>query len=103
MYEIWRTSANHKKLGGRNSRSLCLENKRETVVMDNINFHKKIEELISSVGCSIMFLRTYSPDLNPIEWFKIKHAIRKTASSFDNFADAILKVLVDVSDCLNLR
>ncbi|KDO03117.1 hypothetical protein REISMN_03400 [Rickettsia tamurae subsp. buchneri] len=47
--------------------------------MDNINFHKnsKVKELIESVGASILFLPTYSPDLNPIEhyWFKIKHQI----------------------------
>lgn len=62
----------------------------QTVVMDNISFHKnpKVRELIESVGCSILFLPTYSPDLNPIEhyWFKVKHQIRKVAShSWDLF------------------
>ena len=46
----------------------------QTVIMDNINFHKDniIRELIESVGYRILFLPTYSPDLNPIEhyWFK---------------------------------
>ncbi|SPR13767.1 IS630 family transposase [Orientia tsutsugamushi] len=39
--------------------------------MDNINFHKNniITVLIESVGCSILFLPTYSPDLNPIEHY----------------------------------
>ncbi|EER21259.1 MULTISPECIES: IS630 family transposase [spotted fever group] len=54
----------------------------QVVVMDNINFHKnsKVKELIESVGASILFLPTYSPDLNPIEhyWFKIKHQILTT-------------------------
>lgn len=58
----------------------------QVVVMDNINFHKnsKVKELIESVGCSILFLPTYSPDLNPIEhyWFKLKNQIRKTAKNF---------------------
>jgi putative transposase len=65
----------------------------QIVVMDNINFHKnqKVEELIKSVGCTVMFLPTYSPDLNPIEhyWFKIKNYIRKIAHSFNNFFDAV--------------
>jgi len=65
----------------------------QTVVLDNINFHKspKVEILIRSVGCNILFLPTYSPDLNPIEhyWFKIKNEIRKTASDFDKFFDAV--------------
>ena len=41
------------------------------VVMDNAAFHKskKTKELIESVGCKIIFLPPYSPDLNPIEKF----------------------------------
>jgi transposase len=41
------------------------------VVMDNAAFHKSIKtrELIESVGCKIIFLPPYSPDLNPIEKF----------------------------------
>ena len=41
------------------------------VVMDNASFHKaqKTKELIESVGCKIIFLPPYSPDLNPIEKF----------------------------------
>ena len=45
----------------------------QIVIMDNISFHKidKVKESIESVGCRVMFLPTYSPDLNPIEhyWF----------------------------------
>jgi len=39
----------------------------------------KAKKLIESVGCTLMYLSTYSPDLNPIEhwWHKIKNAIRK--------------------------
>jgi putative transposase len=66
---------------------------KQVVVMDNINFHKgkKIEDLIKSVGASILFLPTYSPDLNPIEhhWFRVKNYIRKTAGTFTDFFDAV--------------
>ena len=65
----------------------------QTVVMDNINFHKtaRVKELIESVGCRILFLPTYSPDLNPIEhyWFKIKRKIRKVTYLFTYFYDAV--------------
>ncbi|WP_341792515.1 IS630 family transposase [Rickettsia endosymbiont of Gonocerus acuteangulatus] len=72
----------------------------QIVVMDNINFHKstKVKTLIESVGCSILFLPTYSPDLNPIEhyWFKIKNEIRKTISNFEHFFDAVYYALKKV-------
>ena len=43
----------------------------QIIVMDNINFHKspKVFKAIADKGCSIMFLPTYSPDLNPIEHY----------------------------------
>jgi transposase len=69
----------------------------QVVVMDNINFHKrkKIEDLIKSAGASILFLPTYSPDLNPIEhhWFRIKNYIRKTADNFTDFFEAVTYAL----------
>lgn len=65
----------------------------QIIVMDNINFHKspKVLKAIADKGCSIMFLPTYSPDLNPIEhyWFKLKHHIRKTAHNFSDFFQAV--------------
>ena len=41
------------------------------VIMDNASFHKsqKTKDLIESVGCKIISLPAYSPDLNPIEKF----------------------------------
>ncbi|WP_369408574.1 transposase [Wolbachia endosymbiont of Atemnus politus] len=56
------------------------------MVLDNASFHKsaRTKNLIENVGCKILFLPPYSPDLNPIEkfWFAIKHAIRKVLPSF---------------------
>lgn len=73
----------------------------QVVVMDNINFHKnsEVKRLIESVGCSILFLPTYSPDLNPIEhyWFKIKNEIRKNADKFEHFFDAVYYSLKKVT------
>ena len=51
-----------------------------TVIMDNASFHKnaKTKELIEAVGCKLLYLPKYSPDLNPIEhcWHTIKSWLR---------------------------
>jgi transposase len=48
----------------------------DMVVMDNNPIHKldEIEDAIEAVGAWVLFLPTYSPDLNPIEhcWSKVK-------------------------------
>jgi transposase len=43
----------------------------QIVIMDNAAFHRseKTKNLIESVGCKLIFLPPYSPDLNPIEKF----------------------------------
>ncbi|WP_371254197.1 transposase [Orientia tsutsugamushi] len=61
--------------------------------MDNAAFHKskKTKELIESVGCKVIFLPPYSPDLNPIEKFSanmkrwIKQQIIQFANSIISF------------------
>ncbi|KJV50774.1 DDE superendonuclease family protein [Orientia tsutsugamushi str. Gilliam] len=64
------------------------------VVMDNAAFHKskKTKELIESVGCKVIFLPPYSPDLNPIEkfWANMKLWIRNQITQFAKSYDAII-------------
>ncbi|NES25766.1 MAG: IS630 family transposase [Symploca sp. SIO3E6] len=59
----------------------------QVIIMDNAPFHNssKIKELIEEAGCELLFLPSYSPDLNPIEhwWHKIKTAIRKELPRYD--------------------
>ncbi len=73
----------------------------QVVVLDNIRFHKtkKVVTLIESVGCNVLYLPTYSPDLNPIEhwWFKIKNLIRKTSSLFSDFFQAVSSALLSIT------
>lgn len=65
----------------------------QVVVMDNAAFHKssKIKELIESVGCRLIFLPPYSPDLNPIEkfWANMKRWIKNQIFNFDQLYEAI--------------
>jgi transposase len=59
-------------------------NPGEVVVMDNLSVHKVkgVEEAIRAAGASVLYLPSYSPDLNPIEQFfaKLKGLLRKTAA-----------------------
>ena len=63
------------------------------IVMDNASFHKsqRTRELIESVGCRIIFLPPYSPDLNPIEkfWANMKRWIKDRISDYTQLYDAI--------------
>ena len=51
------------------------------IVLDNASIHKskELERIVKEAKCELLFLPTYSPDLNPIEnmWSKIKQIIRK--------------------------
>jgi transposase len=53
----------------------------QVVIWDNASFHQCTEfsQLIESAGCRLIYLPTYSPDLNPIEqwWSALKARIRR--------------------------
>jgi transposase len=53
----------------------------------------KAKELIESVGCKVIFLPPYSPDLNPIEkfWANMKRWIKDKISEVDKLYDALVK------------
>lgn len=74
---------------------------RTTLVLDNAAFHKslKTRELIEQAGCHLLFLPTYSPDLNPIEhwWHKIKSILRPLIQQQqDNLHDLLDSCLLSV-------
>lgn len=54
------------------------------VVMDRLGAHRpqRIRGLIEERGCELVYLPSYSPDLNPIEeaFAKVKHILRKIAA-----------------------
>ena len=51
------------------------------IVMDNASFHRKkvLVKLAQKSSCSVIFLPTYSPALNPIEkfWTHLKRKLKK--------------------------
>ena len=78
----------------------------DVVVADNLSSHKnaKARERIEAVGCRVLFLPPYSPDLNPIEemWSKVKAYLREAeARTLPALYDAVGTALslVTLSDC----
>jgi transposase len=74
----------------------------QVVVMDNLGAHrpKRIRTLIEARGCELLYLPSYSPDLNPIEeaLSKIKHILRKSAArTKEALIEAIGRALAAVS------
>lgn len=65
----------------------------QTVILDNASFHKSLEtqELLKSVGCDLLFLPPYSPDLNPIEkfWANMKRWIRRRITQTEKLFDTV--------------
>jgi transposase len=74
----------------------------QVVVMDNLGAHqpKRIRELIEERGAELVFLPSYSPDLNPIEqaFSKIKNILRKFgARTHEALLEAMEEALSKVS------
>jgi transposase len=75
----------------------------QVVVMDNLSAHKgeRVRELIEGRGCELLYLPSYSPDLNPIEeaFSKIKGLLRKAeARSREALLEAIGTALSAITD-----
>ncbi|MGB7340174.1 MAG: IS630 family transposase [Phototrophicaceae bacterium] len=57
----------------------------QVLILDNATFHKslKTQQLIASADCHLLFLPSYSPDLNKIEpqWANLKQGVRANQDS----------------------
>ncbi len=74
----------------------------QVVVLDGLGAHrpKRIRELIEERGADLVFLPTYSPDLNPIEeaFSKIKNILRKLgARTHEALLEAMAQALSAVT------
>jgi transposase len=72
------------------------------VVLDGLGAHRtqKVEELIEGRGADVVFLPSYSPDLNPIEeaFSKIKALVRKVGARVrEALVEAIGRALATVT------
>ena len=63
------------------------------IILDNASFHRSEEtkKIIKEAGHQLLFLPSYSPDLNPIEkyWANLKVKIRNLLPRFNKITDAI--------------
>ena len=83
----------------------------QVVVMDNLGAHQptRIRELIEARGAELVFVPSYSPDLNPIEqaFSKIKNILRKLGARthealLETIAEALSKITpADAAGWLN--
>jgi transposase len=74
----------------------------QIVIMDNLAAHKgkKVEELIQTRGCQVLFLPAYSPDFSPIEetFSKLKTVLRRAgARTREALQEAICQALLTVT------
>ena len=74
----------------------------QVVVLDNLGAHRsgRIRELIEQRGAELVFLPSYSPDLNPIEeaFSKMKNTLRKVgARTHEALVEAISWALSEVT------
>jgi hypothetical protein len=102
-YDVWGDRPAGRQLGLRARRGwLCASCRAfalgDVVILDNLGSHKgkAVRKANCDVGARLVFLKKYSPDLNPIEqvFAKFKTLLRKAeARSYEAISDACGKIL----------
>ena len=69
----------------------------QVVIMDNPRVHhvQGVREIIEEAGCRLLYLPTYSPELNPIEecWSKIKAGLRAMQARAQDILESAAQVV----------
>ena len=73
---------------------------RQVLILDNASFHKSAEskKLVEEAGCKLLFLPSYSPDLNPIEkyWANMKVKVRELLPKLQNLTEALDEAILSM-------
>ena len=82
---------------------LCPElTNRKVVIADNATCHKssRINQLIESKGCTLLYLPPYSPERNPIEkyWSILKKKVKQIQCTPSDIYDAISEGLLQTQN-----
>ena len=79
----------------------------QIVIMDNLSSHKgkRVKEAIESVGATLEYLPSYSPDLSPIEkcWSKFKELLRTKAARTRELLDQAITEAFEMITPQNAR
>lgn len=83
-FGTWEGSMNRERFVGFLRDTLLPKVPRGSVlILDNLRAHhgEQIQEVVSSFGCSVLYLAPYCPQDNPIElcWSQVKHALRSVS------------------------
>ena len=76
----------------------------QVVVMDKLSAHKggRVRELVEELGCEVLFLPPYSPELNPIEeaFAKLKALLRRAGA---RTCEALIEAMGRALDAVTAR
>ncbi len=77
------------------------------VVIDNLPAHnvEEVESLIKSVGASVLYLSSYSPEVNPIEhwWSHLKAFLRLFSPATVSGVDRLIKIALQLMNPEHLK
>lgn len=69
------------------------------MILDNLSVHRQaaIRQVIEAVGARVLFLPSYSPDLNPLEMAisTVKQCLRRVAATTREGLEAALPTALD--------
>lgn len=78
----------------------------QIVIMDQLGVHKgsEVRDAIEAKGCELVFLPSYSPDLNPIEqaFSKLKAFVKRAASRTRSALDSAIAAALETVTLSNV-